>query len=321
LQKTVNEYINADEEGRKKIVSGLEFSMKEYRQKWEEAINNNDAKNRAHWALQMDYTQEALGEIGKLHEESVVIVEQTEEEKRAAWDKTQAKIRETAELSQMVTDNMRKSLQDALSTPPDKKTNPFADYRKGELPEVEAEESIADLIDTEAIADKFNEMREMSAQFVADMNQMLGDFVADFVGAFAEGMAGLMTSDIGLSEFFNHMLGMFGEFIVQFGKMLVGYGIAFEAFQKAPGPLKIIAGIALIGIGKAISNMAAKGVSGGGGGGGSATGYGGGGSSYANSVSGYGNTAENGYMLSTDISGDNLRIIMQRAERNATRRV
>jgi hypothetical protein len=80
------------------------------------------------------------------------------------------------------------------------------------------------------------------------MNQMLGDFVADFVGAFAEGMAGLISGDIGLSEFFYHMLGMFGGFVVQFGKLLIGYGIAFEAFKKAPGPMKIIAWIALVAI-------------------------------------------------------------------------
>lgn len=159
--------------------------------------------------------------------------------------------------------------------------------------------------------------RDMSAQFVSDMNGMMEMFVEDFVGTFAEGIGRLMTGEIGMDQFFKSMLGMFGEFIVQMGKMVIAYGISMSAVKKAfTNPIAAVAaGIALVAIGSAISSLAAKGP--GGGTSGSTTGMSGyGGSSQFSNTPGISGQQ----MLYTEISGDNLRIILDRSNRTTTRR-
>lgn len=159
--------------------------------------------------------------------------------------------------------------------------------------------------------------KDMSAQFVSDMNGMMEMFVEDFVGTFAEGIGRLMTGEIGMDQFFKSMLGMFGEFIVQMGKMVIAYGISMSAVKKAfTNPIAAVAaGIALVAIGSAISSLAAKGP--GWGTSGSTTGMSGyGGSSQFSNTPGISGQQ----MLYTEISGDNLRIILDRSNRTTTRR-
>jgi hypothetical protein len=186
--------------------------------------------------------------------------------------------------------------------------------------EVEEEQNVDD--GTDAIEEKFWKIRESTQSFITDMNAMTEAFIADFIYGFSEGIAGLLTGDVGFDSFFNTILNSIGSFLKQMGAAVIAYGITISAFKKAfTNPIAAIAaGMALVIAGSVISNLASKGPSVGSGGGTAGMSGAGGGAAYSNNVSGYGNDNA-GYVLSTNVSGDDLRIIMQRAERNATRRV
>ena len=317
LQKTVNEYLNADKVGRDKIVSGLKMSLDEYNKLWKKAIDENDQANRQHYSLQADYVREALGKINELEKEGVVITELTEEQKRAAWDKTQAKIRETADLAQEVADTMRASLSGAMAQTPSIAT----DYtlKPIDLIPYDVEESEDDPAWLTKLGEDLLQAKDMWTQFQGEMAGMVADFTADVLGTFFEGLGEAIAGG-NMQDTLNNIIGLFGDFIGQLGKMMIAYGtsaLLFTLLGKNPSPASAIAliaaGAAMAAIGGAIKQSMSKGV-------GSTGGMSGVGGSYSNSVTGYGNTEGMGYVLSTDISGDNLRIIMQRADRNAIRR-
>jgi hypothetical protein len=110
---------------------------------------------------------------------------------------------------------------------------------------------------------------------------------------------------------------MFGGFVAQMGKMIIAYGISMSAFKKAfTNPIAaIVAGAALVVIGSAISNYAAKGPSGAGGG--AAAGYGGGGTGGNIAFNNPANFANQ--ELVAEVSGDKLLFILERAAKNQGR--
>lgn len=332
LQKTVNQYLDADKDGRDRLIKQLEGSLTEYRAKWLEAKNNENAEARAHYATQIDLTQEALDKISELNKEGAATITLTEDEKRKAWEATNAKIREQIELLELTDELIRgafptadvsgahKSLMATMFGTPEQMEAAKAafDGFKGTLDTMlDPEESEEDPAWLTKLGEDLITAKDMSAQFVSDMNGMMEMFVEDFVGTFAEGIGRLMTGEIGMDQFFKSMLGMFGEFIVQMGKMVIAYGISMSAVKKAfTNPIAAVAaGIALVAIGSAISSLAAKGP--GGGTSGSTTGMSGyGGSSQFSNTPGISGQQ----MLYTEISGDNLRIILDRSNRTTTRR-
>lgn len=179
-------------------------------------------------------------------------------------------------------------------------------------------------IEIQEFTNKLQEAKQQITDFMNTANEMMEGFVEDFVGTFAEGMGRMATGEMSFNQFFRNMLGAFGSYLMQFGKMLISYGIAWEAFKKAPGYAKIAAGIALVAIGAAISSLASRGVNESGGGG-----YGQGygltgtyGYGYGNSVpmGGYGPSGSNQFILTSEISGDDLRLIIEQSNRKTGRR-
>ena len=122
-----------------------------------------------------------------------------------------------------------------------------------------------------------------------------------------------------MDQFFKSMLGMFGEFIVQMGKMVIAYGISMSAVKKAfTNPIAAVAaGIALVAIGSAISSLAAKGP--GGGSSGSTAGMAGGAYGPQSEYNAYGSYGGQ-QVLVAEVSGDALRIVLDRNRRNTHRR-
>lgn len=130
--------------------------------------------------------------------------------------------------------------------------------------------------------DKEQEMLNSSIQFNQDLNSLIESGMADFANTFGQGIGEMMTGDMNIGEFGLTLLASVGNFLVKLGQMFIQYAISAAGFQaalKTPGawPLALVAGIALVAIGTAISNVSKKGLEGGGGGssggGGSASGY------------------------------------------------
>lgn len=188
-----------------------------------------------------------------------------------------------------------------------------------EMPEIEPVEIP---IDVQKFNDQLAEARDSWEQFTTSLQNMAEDFVAGAISQIAEGIGEAIGSGEGMQSVFSNILGLFGSFLKQMGGLMVMYGVAqlalFNSWELGPvGAIALIGAGAALGVIGGIMSGAAKKMSQGGTAG--TTGSGGGGS-YENSVTGYGNNAGMGYVLSTDISGDDLRIIMKRADRNATRR-
>jgi len=144
--------------------------------------------------------------------------------------------------------------------------------------------------------------------FVDDMNGMMAAGMADFISVFAEGIGRLASGDIGFDQFFQAILGQIGGFLIQFGSMLISYGIAESAFMKAWNPgVKIAAGAALVAIGGAISGLASKGPQG-------YSGAGGGTQVTSRAVTGGQgvNDQDNGQQLVAVLKGDDLYISNER---------
>ena len=159
---------------------------------------------------------------------------------------------------------------------------------------------------------------ELTQNFKDNAKDMLEAFSSDVIGEFFQNIGAALV-DGGLDTSFNAVIGQFGDFLAQMGKMMIAYGVAqlalFESFFEGPvGAIKLIAaGAALTVIGGAISALAAKGPAGGA----STTGMSGyGGSSQFSNTPGISGQQ----MLYTEISGDNLRIILDRSNRTTTRR-
>ena len=100
-----------------------------------------------------------------------------------------------------------------------------------------------------------------TANMMFDASMMLSDLIGDSIGGLFEALgAGELEGA------FKDILGNFGQFIQDIGKMLVAYGsamLAFSLLSKSPDPisagLAIAAGLTAIAIGGAIKGAASKG--------------------------------------------------------------
>jgi hypothetical protein len=298
MQKTINEYVNADAAGREKVISGLKSTLAEYTRLYKEAKANDDKVNRGHYAGQMDVVREALETIEDLNKESNVKI-----------------VDDTAKTTKAIKELWLEAT-----------TVPQFDYGVSQLtpkgmPGISSMDLASDTTGMGPIEFNYEELAtatEKYTQFIADMNSAMSQFTADFIGTFAEGIGQLMSGNIGLDQFFNTILSAFGGFISQMGKMLIAYGIGMEAFKKAfTNPFAAIAaGVALTVIGGLISGLASKGPSMSGSSSGmSGGGIGGGGGDYRPWLDG----GNGGGQLVAVVKGSDLLFTLERAQRNSGR--
>jgi len=80
---------------------------------------------------------------------------------------------------------------------------------------------------------------------------VLDSFIADSITSIAEGIG----EGANIKEILNSILGGFGGFLKDMGKLLIKYGVAMAAFRKALiNPLAaIVAGVALVAVGSLIA--------------------------------------------------------------------
>ena len=110
--------------------------------------------------------------------------------------------------------------------------------------------------------DNMDDFENRMEKMIENANGMLQSFTSDVIGTFAENIgAALVTGTAGLENAMYGILAMFGDFLSQMGRMIIGYGIAMEGFKKAfEKPwVAIAAGIALVAIGGAIKSFASQG--------------------------------------------------------------
>lgn len=93
------------------------------------------------------------------------------------------------------------------------------------------------------------------------LGQALQSTATNAVSSFATTLGNAFTGDAGASGFFNNLLTIVADFANQFGKLLVGAGIAALAFENllANPPAAIAAGVALIAASTAVKNLLKKG--------------------------------------------------------------
>ncbi|MFA5208484.1 MAG: hypothetical protein WC428_07625 [Candidatus Paceibacterota bacterium] len=116
---------------------------------------------------------------------------------------------------------------------------------------------------------------ELLAKETAEWNETFKNMIGDLVAQVSTDLFDMIAQgEFSLESFGNTILTAMGNFLKQYGAMLVAYGIAQEAFNNNLDPaVKIAAGLAMIAIGAALGAMGAKageivggGSSGGGGG-------------------------------------------------------
>jgi len=101
-------------------------------------------------------------------------------------------------------------------------------------------------------------------QSMIDLNEVIQQTMVDGIEAIAKSigtlLGNLVNGEGGIAEFGSDILEMIGTFAQKFGKVLVAYGVAVEAFQKAfVNPLAAIAaGMGLIIAGAAVERMASN---------------------------------------------------------------
>lgn len=151
---------------------------------------------------------------------------------------------------------------------------------------------MADAMTPEGAKIKAEEDRILSdsINFTNDLNSVITAGMVDFANTFATGVGAMMAGDMNVGEFGLTLLASVGDFLVKLGQMFIQYAIASAGFQaalKTPGawPIALAAGIALVAIGTAISNVSKKGLAGAGGGG-SSSGGGGSASGYSPAMGG-----------------------------------
>lgn len=168
--------------------------------------------------------------------------------------------------------------------------------------------------------ESLEEAAARTMQFKDEMSAIFQQFMTDFVSTFAQGIANLITGDSGFDDFFKSILNTFGSFLKQMGEAQIAYGLSMIALESTfSNPYAAIAaGAALVAIGAVISNLASQGPDLSGNGAMNTAGMSGSGN-YGGFNSG-GLYDRNGELvLTTEVSGDNLLFILQRAENNRLR--
>ena len=112
-------------------------------------------------------------------------------------------------------------------------------------------------------ADAYQDQIDKVNEFNENLNSAIQQGLADCATTFAEGIGNLITGDMNMKDFGKSLLSAIGSFLKQFGGLLILYAMASLKFKTAfADPLgALAAGIALVAIGSALSNMGSKGVS------------------------------------------------------------
>ena len=97
-------------------------------------------------------------------------------------------------------------------------------------------------------------------RFTDQANALVSQAAANVFTGLGEGIADAVS---GITGGLNAILGIFGDFVKQFGELLIAYGTATAAFKNAFGNpfAAIAAGVALVAIGGVIKNLLSKGPS------------------------------------------------------------
>ena len=109
-------------------------------------------------------------------------------------------------------------------------------------------------------SEKQAQILENITQFNEDLNSLISSGMADAAETFGEGIGSLMSGDMNMQDFGKTLLVSIGKFLVDFGKLLIAYAFACDAFHKsiASGglgwPLALAAGIAMVAAGTMITN-------------------------------------------------------------------
>jgi hypothetical protein len=101
-------------------------------------------------------------------------------------------------------------------------------------------------------------------QLGEDLDNLIIDGILSIADEFGAAMEAIFAGDFNIEELGARLLKTIGGFLGEFGKMLIAYGIAQEAFWTSLGlgpigaGLAIAAGVALVAIGGAISGVGSR---------------------------------------------------------------
>jgi len=124
---------------------------------------------------------------------------------------------------------------------------------------------------TQKAKDLYDKYFAVWDNFKTEMANSMADYVANVVGNWGEAFGEMLKTGDFPEDFGKNILSIIGGFISQLGKMLIGLGIASEAFQAllksaftnpTSAVLAIAAGAALVLLGGAISGFAKAGPTG-----------------------------------------------------------
>jgi tape measure domain-containing protein len=149
-------------------------------------------------------------------------------------------------------------------------------------------DKIKPLLQSSPIVEAYKKLQEdlkiQQATILENQNAFINEFSTSLISGFTQGLVGG-----GIEQAFNNILSIIGDGLVRLGESLVSYGLGMEALKKAlknplagGSGLAVVAGVALIAAGSALSAAVARSNSktssglGGGGGGGSNRGFNGG---------------------------------------------
>lgn len=114
---------------------------------------------------------------------------------------------------------------------------------------------------------KAQETQDQIAKWNTDVNALIQNGLQDAAVSFGEGIGSLMAGDTNIGEFGLGLLGVIGDFMVQFGTLLIAQALASAALLACTSnpllwPVALAAGIALVAVGTAFSSLSSKGLSG-----------------------------------------------------------
>ena len=117
---------------------------------------------------------------------------------------------------------------------------------------------------TGTILDSFDFTATKAAHFAESMNEAISGVAQSFIESSLDMVAAAMVAGQPIENFGANLVGAFGELAQQLGKIAIGFGITVDAIKekllKNP-KLAVVAGIALMGLGKLASAAADKAIS------------------------------------------------------------
>lgn len=116
------------------------------------------------------------------------------------------------------------------------------------------------------VGQKIPDSLQETGDAVIDISDALQSTISNAVSSFAESIGEMIASGASGGDFFNSLLKLVADFAVQFGKIVVGMGVAALEMEKVLlNPVgAIVAGGALIALGTAAKSLISKGPGGGG---------------------------------------------------------